>query len=274
MGPGAEGSFLVDMGTRRCQPAMTGQGLGTQITVRLGRSGLRVGKQAALRVTGGTAWRKKGRALFGPHCAGRGLGQPRGVSCGQVWRQKRPLPGGGRPFLTLWGWASQEGSACLRVPSALHTRLTEPLHRQRRGGSEGADNSDSAFLRAAPGLGLRRQSGARRGAGEAGRGQPASAGRGAFQENPFSPLRSPGLKSRFGASRAGAPRPGPSASRPPAEEPEAAAAGLAQAERSRNGEAALSTPHAQGHGPTHGLRPATPRSSPGVSGAGSGAGGG
>ena len=217
---------------------------------------------------------EEGKGPLRPHCAGRGLGQPRGVSCGQVWRQKRPLPGGGRPFLTLWGWASQEGAACLGVPSALHTRLAEPLHRQRRGGSEGADNSDSAFLRAAPGLGLRRQSGARRGAGEAGRGQPASAGRGAFQENPSSPLRSPGLKSRFGASRAGAPRPGPSASRPPAEEPEAAAAGLAQAERSRNGEAALSTPHAQGHGPTHGLRPATPRSSPGVSGAGSGAGGG
>ena len=184
---------------------MTGQGLGTQITVRLGRSGLQAGKQAALRVTGGTAWRKKGRALCGPHCAGRGLGQPRGVSCGQVWRQKRPLPGGGQPFLTLWGWASQEGSACLRVPSALHTGLTEPLHRQRPGGSEGADNSDSAFLRAAPGLGLRRQSGARRGAGEAGRGQPASAGRGAFQENASYPLRSPGLKSRFGVSRAGTP---------------------------------------------------------------------
>lgn len=89
---------------------------------------------------------KNGRALCGPHCAGRGLWQLRGVSCGQVWKQRRPLPGGGWPFLTLWAWASQEGSGCPWVPGALHTQLTEPLHRQRPRGSEGADNSDSAFL--------------------------------------------------------------------------------------------------------------------------------
>lgn len=221
VGPGAEGSFLVDVGTRRCQPSMTGQGLGTPVTLRLGRRGLWAGKRAAFRVTGGTAWTR----TEGPSAAhtvqaeacGSFVGSPVGRSgnrgdpspvvagpsshCGRG-RHRKGLGARGCPVPSTH---SSLNPFTVRDPGALRELTTLIL-------------PSSAFpAAAAPGLGRRRQTGVRRGAGEAGRGQPASAGRGTFQENPSYPLRSPGLKSRLPASRAGAPRPGPSASRPWAE---------------------------------------------------------
>lgn len=53
-----------------------------------------------------------------------------GVSCGQVTEQRASRWWPALPH--TWAWkASQEGSVCLWVPGALHTQLTEPLHRQR-----------------------------------------------------------------------------------------------------------------------------------------------
>lgn len=122
VGPGAEGSFPVDTGTRRCRPAMIGQGLGTQITLRLGRSGLWEGKQAAFRVTGGTAWRKKGRALCSPHCAGRGLGHHgRLLRAGLEAEETPPWWGPALPHIVRVGVT---GRVCVQlVPNILHTRL-------------------------------------------------------------------------------------------------------------------------------------------------------
>ena len=92
---------------------MTGQGLGTQITVRLGRSGLRVGKQAALRVTGGAAWRKKGRALFRRTVQGEAWGSLAGSPVGRSGDRRDPSLvvagpssrcGGGRHRKGLHAW--------------------------------------------------------------------------------------------------------------------------------------------------------------------------
>lgn len=175
VGPGAEGSFLVDTGTRRCRPVMIGQGLGTQLTLRLGRSGLREGKRVACRVTGGTAWRKKGRALCSPHCAGRGLGHHGCLLWARLEAEETP-PWRGPALPRIVRWASQEGSACSWCPPhPPHTaRLAGLLHHQRPGGSEEADISGSSVFPAipVPGLGLRRQTGVGKGAGGAGRGQP------------------------------------------------------------------------------------------------------
>lgn len=217
---------------------------------------------------------EEGRALCGRHCAGRGLGHHGHLRWAGLEAEETPPWWG--PALPHIVGEGVTGRVCMQlVPNILHTRLAGPLHHQRSGGSKEADSSGSSVFPAipVPGLGLRRQTGVGKGAGGAGRGQRAGVGGRSLPGKPLLPPRSPGLKSKFGASRAGAPWPGPSPSRPQAQESRGGCGtGPGGADETR-GSRPLD-PHAPGHGRTHGLRPAIPRISPGVSRAGSGAGGG
>lgn len=189
---------------------------------------------------------EEGKGPLQPALCRERLGAPRPSPAGRSGGRGDPSLVGAGPSSHCAGGRHRKGLRAAGAQHPPHTAgLTGPLLHQRPGGSEEADNSGSSAFPAipVPGLGLRRQTGVRKGARGAGRGQPAGGGLGGGGPLPGKPLllpRSPGLKSKFGASRAGARRPGPSASRPRAKEPEAAA-GLAQAERTRPGEAALST---------------------------------
>lgn len=164
-----------------------------QVTLRLGRRGLRA--EAGSFQGHRRNCMTERRASAAPHCAGRGLWQPPWGS--PVGRS------GNRGDPPRW-WpalphtvAKVTGRVCVPVGArALHTQLTEPFTVRDPGALRELTTlilPSSTFLAAAaPGLGLRRQTWVRRGAGE-GRGAAGQRGRGTFQEN-LLPAEVPGAQ--------------------------------------------------------------------------------
>lgn len=135
---------------------------------------------------------EEGKGPLQPALCRERLGAPRPSPAGRSGGRGDPSLVGAGPSSHCAGGRHRKGLRAAGAQHPPHTAgLTGPLLHQRPGGSEEADNSGSSAFPAipVPGLGLRRQTGVRKGARGAGRGQPAGGGLGGgvpFQENPSS----------------------------------------------------------------------------------------